>query len=113
MGTQSQARYPTRSVSRGEQAGGAVNLAPQLSRARRAATEKLLLPIGGRAVPCLLPANISDLLPSSAPAMLHLELPGAAALLFNKFPVSKKKYTKPSSLKSTTWKHQKGKKKTK
>lgn len=40
-------------------------------------------------------------------------LPVLAAFLFNKFPVSKKKYTKPSSLKSTTRKHQKKKQKLK
>lgn len=75
-----------------------MNSSPQLSRAGSATAEGLLLPVAGRAVPCLcqpLPTHLTSShqhwpgLPS-APATLHLEPPGAAAFPFNKFPVSKK-----------------------
>lgn len=59
--------------------------------------------------PALVPAH--RLGPPSAPAtLLHLEPPGAAASAFKQVPSvfkKKKKNTKPSSLKSTTRKHQK------
>lgn len=83
MGTQSQAWYPTLLVSRGEQAGGG-------SEPGTGPGELLLKGFSCPSQGELLPANTSDLLPPSAPAALHLEPPGAAALLYNKFPVSKK-----------------------
>lgn len=72
-------------------------------------------PPGQHKRPALVPAH--RLGPPSAPATLHLEPPGAAASAFKQVPSvfkkKKKKYTKPSSLKSTTRKHQKKKQKLK